>query len=118
MLYPVVYDEKRVLIHPYHLEQSNWPIISLLFKAPAWAYEQEWRYINAVDPIKQQDRSKPLILAVPNAIKAIYLGVDAVKYNADSVEKLKVITKSLNLPLFEMRFDDYGYKLIPQLIDN
>lgn len=117
LLYPVIYSERRAILLPHHIKHSNWPIFTILCKAPEWAYEQEWRYVNAIDPTTQQDRSKSIILTAPDTVKAIYIGAEAIKYNAKSVKKLTDIAKEFNTKLYEMKFDDYEYKLIPHTID-
>ena len=111
LLYPVIYDEKRAILLPHHIEREEWHLFSILCKALEWKYESEWRYVNAVNPKKRKDVDEAIVLTAPDTIKTIYLGVDATKYNSDSVAELKGIAKGLNIQVYEMQFDDSSYRL-------
>ena len=116
-LYPVTYSTQRFILQLCHLKKkSSWSISAVLCKASEWAYENEWRYINAVNPDAADQSDSPIILSTPNSIKSVYLGVDAMNNNKESVENLKHATKELKIPLYEMKFDDFEYKLVPKKI--
>jgi len=119
LLFPVVYNVERYKILPQFLKNKNLIIPTILCKAPEWSYEQEWRYANIINPELCNHLENPTTkLSTINAIKAIYLGADAIKYNEAAVNELKQIAKSRNIAIYEMKFDEYEYKLIPESIDH
>lgn len=119
LLYPVSYSMKRYIMTSQDTNNNKWFIPTVLCKSPEWAYEQEWRYINAINPerfVRTSIGNEPAILSVPNTIKAIYLGAEFTKYHGDCLPEIKILTQSQNIDLYEMIFHEQEYKLIPNII--
>jgi len=119
LLFPVSYNIKRYMMTPQDLNSNKWFIPTVLCKSPEWAYEQEWRYINALNPDSfdvHPAENKPAILLAPNSIKAIFLGAEFIKYHGDYLVEIKRLTQALNIELYEMHFHDQEYRLIPDII--
>jgi hypothetical protein len=117
-LYPVVYNEKRPVVLPDDLTLNKKSCIrTILCKSPVWAYEYEWRYLHVMNP-KMLHKTEKTNISAPNAIKAIYLGVEAneIQHKPCPVTKLHNLAYNFNIPLYKMRFDDNEYKLIPERI--
>ncbi len=106
-LYPVIYSKKRTILQDC-TKNNTFSILATTYKAPEWEYEQEWRYLAA----RKSGGIAPIKLHAPNTVKSIYLGVESQK----NVALLKHIARELNIQLYQMRFDDNEYKLIPHMI--
>ncbi len=108
-LFPVVYDNKRFDATSYlcyclgfsmGLPMRNIDMMGhfklLLYKAMEWAYELEWRLINAQPANKLGGRSEPVVI-IPNSI---YYGC---KISEENFEKLHEIAKLKGLEEYKMK---------------
>jgi hypothetical protein len=116
-IYPVVYSKKRPILLPEYMKASKKLFSMMVFKAQEWEYEKEWRYIIGDPKMTEEEQNMSIVLSVPNAIKSIYLGTDAIRYHSDLVKELSDIAKEKDVPLYEMRFHDSEYVLSPHKID-
>ncbi|WGM37530.1 DUF2971 domain-containing protein [Caulobacter sp. NIBR1757] len=117
MLFPVIYSEKLFDSTPYHtaamkdLESFNnlYPILQALYKAPEWAYEQEWRLVFAGGVIAEEMN---YYIGSP---KAVYLGARISDEDRDGV---LAVCRQRRIPVSQMRLatDKFRLEATPRLL--
>jgi hypothetical protein len=112
-----VYSEELPILSQMHFINKKPSVLIISCKAPEWRYEQEWRYLHVMNPMSQDKSNNPLKLTALNAVKAIYLGVEAKKYNEQYVNELVDVARNLGIQLYEMKFSENEYRLIPHRIE-
>ncbi len=109
MTYPVIYSDLKVTYQPqYKKSEKNWAASAALSKSVCWAYEREWRFINA-DPNKSKQPNR-FYLEVPSCVRAIYVGARVTENNMKTMCDL---ASSLSLPVYRMKMDNASFRLYP-----
>lgn len=109
MLFPVIYSEQLFDITKYlkqsmlHLDFNNlFAVISGMYKALDWAYEEEWRFILAMG---EDFANRNIAISKPSAV---YLGS---RISNDDEAELLSIARDKDVPVFKMRLSPREFKL-------
>lgn len=119
ILYPVIYtdeifDATQYLIDPIkkgHRYNNLFGIYPSISKSNEWEYEREWRTIFPLGPGAEKENR---FLRVPTP-KRIYVGYNA---NEKDIEKLKKLSLTKNIPLYQMSLCEDKHKLNYELMSS
>lgn len=115
LLKPVNYSIKRTVISQTTSINDKKIIELLLEKSKCWEYEKEWRIVFPNNIAQNYKSIKRTSIDFKEYISAIYLGSKC------SEEHKKIVIDAYtntSIPVYQMKLDDYEYKLLSEKILN